>query len=194
MNTRVSALADPKKQFMLAALALTLLLAGIQGWMLIAALTSQVNREPADIRSAAKRIGELTALRQAQLQHGLADPEEMPARFAVTEGVGRAAGKTLATLAPEVVNDTVVLEPILLPGLTGILQEQDIAGGVRLRACFAEGVFAVGDKVGGFRLIEVTPEKVVLFKGGGRYVLKAEKPGLVPVAAKKKTAKTAPAK
>lgn len=194
MTLRVSALADPKKQFMLAAIALALLLVGIQGWMLVAALTSRVIREPADIRSAAKRLSELTALRQTQLRQGLADPEEMPARFAVAESVGKSAGKALAPTAPKVVNDTVVLEQILLPGLTGILQDRDIAGGVRLRACFNEGVFAVGDKINGFRLAEVTPDKVVLLKGGERYVLKVEKAGLSPVAVKKKTANATPAK
>lgn len=152
------------------------LLAGVQAVMLGQAFLAQGYREPADIRSARAQLTEVDRLRQVAAARPEVDLDRLPSRFAVVgRGVDVTQSGTSTPLAGDSAGLASIEENIFTPGLTGILEERDIAGRLRYRACFAQGVFSAGEKVGEFRVRDVYADRVVLQRNTETFVVRLQK-------------------
>lgn len=170
---------DVKMLYLFGCAVVALLLIGLQAQFILEAYTVLDSRELADLRNSRKQIEELGKLKQERQERQATGAKEMPARFSAPFSFLTAVKVNASSSAPlsEPQTELGVLQQVFMPGLNGIIQEQEANGRVRFRACFEQGVFSAGEKVGEFRIREVMADRVVLARQGETFVVRLEQPG-----------------
>ncbi len=150
-----------------------LLVAGLNGYALMAFLDSPLSGYSDGIRAADRGMLKFRALLDADTRKTMSGMDRLAKRFSAVPAVADQPPATRNAVVPPAAKKRVTAAPVELPPLAGIITGRSPNGAVRRLALLGGTVFSEGDMLGELTVKGISARGVHLAGGGNHWFLKA---------------------